>query len=159
MKDIVLQSNIKLCQLDELDEQGRKLVEMAKKATENSYSPYSNFAVGAALRLADGREMIGANQENAAFPVGLCAERAAIYAAQSQHPDQPIVAIAIAARNSKGFMAEPISPCGSCRQVMIEMEQRYSCSIKIYLYGTEGTYVIDSIRDLMPLSFVDESMK
>ena len=159
MKEITLESKIKLFLFEELDSEEQRLVNLAKDATNNSYSPYSNFAVGAAIRLADGREMIGANQENAAFPVGLCAERSAIYAAQSQFPDQPIVAIAIAAKNAQGFMNDPISPCGSCRQVMIEMEQRYKRTIKIYLYGTKGTYVINSIKDLMPLSFVDESMK
>ena len=151
MKEITLESKIKLCLFEELDSEEQRLVNLAKDATNNSYSPYSNFAVGAAIRLADGREMIGANQENAAFPVGLCAERSAIYAAQSQFPDQPIVAIAIAAKNAQGFMND--------RQVMIEMEQRYKRTIKIYLYGTKGTYVINSIKDLMPLSFVDESMK
>ena len=148
MKEITLESKIKLCLFEELDSEEQRLVNLAKDATN-----------GAAIRLADGREMIGANQENAAFPVGLCAERSAIYAAQSQFPDQPIVAIAIAAKNAQGFMNDPISPCGSCRQVMIEMEQRYKRTIKIYLYGTKGTYVINSIKDLMPLSFVDESMK
>ena len=127
-------------------------------ATDNSYSPYSKFRVGAALRLADGTEIIGANQENAAFPVTLCAERTAIFAAQAQYPAQPIVALAVAARNENGFTEDPVTPCGSCRQVILEIEQRYNQSVKIYLYGTRGVYVINTVRDLLPLCFVEESM-
>ena len=109
--------------------------------------------------LEDGSEIIGANQENAAFPVTLCAERTAIFAAQAQHPELSIVALAVAARNDNGFTEDPVSPCGSCRQVILEIEQRYGKPMKIYLYGTKGVYVIDTIRDLLPLCFVEESMR
>ena len=159
MKEITLTSTIRLCQKEELPADEQRLVEKAMEATRNSYSPYSHFAVGACLRLSDGTEIIGANQENAAFPVTLCAERTAIFAAQAQHPELPVVAIAIAARNSEGFTAEPVSPCGSCRQVILEVEQRYHQPMRILLYGTKGIYVVDSIRQLMPLCFVEESMK
>lgn len=159
MKKIDLSITIGFCQTDELPEADLQLVERAKEATLNSYSPYSKFAVGAAVRLADGTTIIGANQENAAFPSGLCAERTAIFAAQAQHPDQPITAIAIAARNVNGLMREPVVPCGSCRQVMTEIEDRYKCPIRILLYGTAGTYVISSVKDILPLSFIGESMK
>jgi cytidine deaminase len=111
------------------------------------------------LLLADGSVVIGANQENAVFPLGLCAERTAIFAAQAQRPDQSILKIAIAARNENGFMANPVSPCGSCRQVILEMEERYEQPIRILLYGTTGVYVINSVRDLLPLCFIDESMR
>lgn len=111
------------------------------------------------MRLADGTVITGANQENAAFPSGLCAERTAIFAAQAQHPDQPIDTLAIAARNSHGLTREPIVPCGSCRQVMTEIEDRYHRPIRILLYGTDGVYVISSVKDILPLSFIGESMK
>lgn len=159
MKEITLTSTVRLYPLSELSGQEQALVKKAIDATDNSYVPYSHFHVGAALRLGNGVEITGANQENAAFPVTMCAERAAIFAAQSQYPDQPIVAIAIAARNAAGLLREPITPCGSCRQVMLEIEQRYKQPLRIYLYGTSGVYVVDSIKTLMPLSFIDEAMK
>ena len=132
---------------------------MAREATQNSYAKYSRFYVGAALRLQDGRIVKGANQENAAFPSGLCAERTAIFAAQANDPEQPIIALAIAARNDHGFTQEPVTPCGSCRQVMLEIEDRYQSPVKILLYGTRGIYVLKSTKDLMPLCFVDENMR
>lgn len=159
MKEINLDAKIQFCQMEELSEDDQRLVNKAIEATRNSYAPYSNFHVGACLRMADGMEMIGANQENAAFPSGLCAERSAIFAAQSQHPESAIVALAIAARNEEGLMATPVSPCGACRQVILEMEDRYQCDVKILLYGTEGIYVIPNVKTLLPLHFVDSCMK
>lgn len=159
MKEINIKSVIKFCQMDELSDDDRRLVEKAIGATERSYAHYSHFCVGSCLRLADGTEFLGANQENAVFPVGLCAERTAIFAAQVQRPDQPIVALAIAARNEEGLVANPVSPCGSCRQVMLEVEDRYQQPMRILLYGTNGVYVIEGVKTLLPLSFVEESMK
>lgn len=159
MKDIKLEINIQYCQFDELSEEDQELVSMAREATQNSYAKYSRFYVGAALRLQDGRIVKGANQENAAFPSGLCAERTAIFAAQANDPEQPIIALAIAARNDHGFTQEPVTPCGSCRQVMLEIEDRYQSPVKILLYGTRGIYVLKSTKDLMPLCFVDENMR
>ena len=159
MKDIKLEINIQYCQFDELSEEDQELVSMAREATQNSYAKYSRFYVGAALRLQDGRIVKGANQENAAFPSGLCAERTAIFAAQANYPEQPIIALAIAARNDHGFTQEPVTPCGSCRQVMLEIEDRYQSPVKILLYGTRGIYVLKSTKDLMPLCFVDENMR
>jgi cytidine deaminase len=158
METIQLKQDLLFCQLEELSNDEQQLVRKAMQATDNSYSPYSKFRVGAALRLADGTEIIGANQENAAFPVTLCAERTAIFAAQAQYPAQPIVALAVAARNENGFTEDPVTPCGSCRQVILEIEQRYNQTVKIYLYGTRGVYVINTVRDLLPLCFVEESM-
>lgn len=159
MKHINLSITIGYCQPQELSSEEQELIEKAKEATRNSYSPYSKFAVGAALRLKDGTIVIGANQENAAFPSGLCAERTAIFAAQAQHPEQPITTLAIAARNASGFMPQPIVPCGSCRQVMTEIEDRYKQPVRILLYGTEGVYVVKSVKDIVPLSFIGDSMK
>ena len=159
MKDIELNFRMQFCQLEELAEDDRQLVEKAIGATQNSYAPYSNFHVGACLRLADGREVIGANQENAAFPSGLCAERSAVFAAQSMFPEEAITALAIAARNENGLTAQPVSPCGACRQVILEMEDRYKQDVRILLYGTEGVYVIPSVKSLLPLHFVDSNMR
>lgn len=159
MKKVIIKSEFSLFKFEELDDVLKTLVNKAIDATDNSYSPYSNFKVGAALQLEDGTIVIGANQENAAFSVTMCAERSAIFNAQSNHPNLAITTIAIAAKNVNGLVHTPISPCGSCRQVILEMEQRYKRNIKILLCGSEGIYVINSIKDLLPLSFVDESMR
>ncbi len=146
-------------QIEELAVEEQILVKAAIKATDNSYAKYSHFHVGAALLLEDGSIVTGANQENAAYPSGLCAERSAIFAAQSQHPEFSIKTIAIAARNDDGFTRRPISPCGACRQVMMEMEDRYKSDVRVLLYGVEGVYAIRSIKDLLPVSFVDDCMR
>lgn len=158
MRKIDISVQVQFCQMEELSADEQRLVQLAIKATENSYAPYSHFCVGAGIRLENGMEIMGANQENAAFPSGLCAERTAIFGAQAQYPDQHIEAIAIAAKNADGLMAKPVSPCGSCRQVMLEIEDRYKKPMKVYLYGTEGVYVIQSVKDLLPLCFVDADM-
>ena len=159
MKNIQLTIDIQHLALEELPEDERMLVETAIKATDNSYAKYSNFRVGAALLLDNGEVVIGANQENAVFPLGLCAERTAIFAAQAQKPQFAITKLAIAARNEAGLVKTPVSPCGSCRQVILEMEERYHQPIRILLYGTTGVIAIDSVRDLLPLCFADESMR
>ncbi|TGX82685.1 cytidine deaminase [Palleniella muris] len=160
MDTLNINISIKKHKPEELSEKDRMLVEKAIKATYNSYSPYSHFSVGACLLLGDGSTVIGANQENAAYPSGLCAERSAIFAAQSQHPDLPVKAIAIAARNTSGNLtAQPVTPCGSCRQVIIEIEERYKQPVRILLYGTEVVYEIETVRDLLPLCFVSEDME
>lgn len=147
------------CPMEELSKKEQDLVQRAIDATANSYAKYSRFYVGAAVLLANGEVFIGANQENAAFPSGLCAERTAIFSAQANRPDQPIEMLAIAARNNKGLLSNPITPCGSCRQVMLEIEDRYQRPIQILLYGAQGVYRISSVKDLLPLSFVDANME
>lgn len=159
MKEKTLNIQYEVAQLSELSQQEQELVQQAKAATDNSYANYSHFHVGAACLLADGRIVIGANQENAAFPSGLCAERSAIFAAQSNYPEQPITTLAIAARNEHGFLKSPISPCGACRQVILEIEDRYKQPVRILLYGEDSTYCFRSVKDLLPFSFVDANMK
>ena len=159
MENIKIEINMQFCQMEELSAEDQELVKEAIGALANSYARYSNFNVGAALRLDDGSITTGANQENAAFPSGLCAERCAIFAAQSHHPEHAITALAIAAKNVNGLMPDPVSPCGACRQVILEMEDRYQQPVRILLYGTRGVYCINSVKDLMPLSFVDENMR
>lgn len=154
MKELELKSVIKVCEMNELSAEERHLVELAIEATNRSYAPYSHFNVGAAVRLGNGVEIIGCNQENAAYPSGLCAERTALFAAGAQYPDEPVRMLAIAARGTNGEMEEePVGPCGSCRQVIIESETRANAPIRILLYGTKYVYVIDGIRQLMPLTF------
>lgn len=147
------------CSMEDLTAEERMLVERACDATHNAYARYSHFCVGAALLLNDGTVVIGANQENAAFPSGLCAERSAIFAAQSNYPDQPIRMLAIAARDGGGLRKQPVSPCGSCRQGVIEMEDRYKQPIEILLFGKDGIYRMHSIKDLLPFSFTDSDMR
>ena len=159
MKTKEINISVGICTFEEMNEEQKTVVEKAIEATQNSYSPYSHFKVGACVMLANGRTVIGANQEKAAYPVGLCAERAAIFAAQSQHPDQPITHLAIAARNTSGeLVSQPISPCGSCRQVILEIEERYNRPIEILLYGKNNIYVVKSVKDLLPLCFVNTDM-
>lgn len=159
MKEQTLNINYQIAQLSELNETEQTLIRKAMEATHNSYANYSHFYVGAACLLADGRIVIGANQENAAFPSGLCAERSAIFGAQSNYPEQAITTLAIAARNANGFLKSPISPCGACRQVILEMEDRYKQPVRILLYGEAGIYCFGSLKDLLPFSFVDANMK
>ena len=158
MKEIELLIQMRQYAFEELSADDRELVDSARRATHNAYARYSHFYVGAALRLQNGDIVIGANQENAAFPSGLCAERSAIFAAQSQQPQQAITALAISARNDRGFLQRPITPCGACRQVVLEMEDRYHRPVRFLLDGTSSVYEIKSIKDLLPLSFVDENM-
>ena len=160
MKNITITVPIEGRSLEELQPDDRQLVEKAIKACDNAYAPYSEFHVGACIRLQNGIEIIGANQENAAYPSGLCAERTAVYAAQAQYPDQPITTLAIAARNRNGeMMAVPTAPCGNCRQSLLEVEDRYHQPIRTLLYGTEGTYILPSIQSLLPLCFIGSSME
>lgn len=154
MKELELKSVIQACQMEELSAEEQHLVNLAIEATSRSYAPYSHFQVGAAVRLENGEEIIGCNQENAAYPSGLCAERTALFSAGAQFPDVPVRMLAIAARGTDGELQyEPVGPCGSCRQVIIESETRAKTPIRILLYGRKCIYVIDGIRQLMPLSF------
>jgi cytidine deaminase len=154
MEQLELKSVITACQFEELSPADQHLVTLAIEATQRSYAPYSHFHVGAAVLLENGVEVIGCNQENAAYPSGLCAERTALFAAGAQYPDVAVDTLAIAARGTDGeLLSEPCSPCGSCRQVIIETETRAKHPIRILLYGRRCTYVIDGIRQLMPLMF------
>ena len=156
MEELVLKSIVKVSQMSELTDAERSLVEKAIEATDRSYAPHSHFHVGAAIQLQNGTVIMGCNQENAAFPAGICAERSAIFAAGAQYPDQPVVMMAIAARDAKGnLLDEPVTPCGTCRQVIIETETRFHHSMRILLYGQRHVYILEGIRQLMPLSFTE----
>lgn len=158
MKEIEIKSLFRVYGMDELSQSDRELVSAAMEATKGSYAPYSKFRVGAAARLANGLVFTGANQENAAYPSGLCAERTTLFAANAQYPDQLVLALAIAARKGNRFMPTPISPCGACRQVISGVEDRFGHPVRILLYGTEGIYECNGIDALLPLRFVDSDM-
>ena len=159
MKDLNIQTIIKVCQYDELSDQDKQLIDKAKEMTQHSYAPYSKFKVGAAALLANGAIVTGSNQENAAYPSGLCAERTTLFYANSQYPDQAVLTLAIAARTEQDFIDNPIPPCGACRQVILETETRYKQPVRILLYGKKEIYLIKGIRDLLPLSFDGSEME
>ena len=144
---------------DELPEGYRKLVDEAMLATRNSYAPYSKFNVGAALLLANGEIVSGTNQENAAYPSGLCAERVTMFYANSKYPDVAPKALAIATFADGDFLEEPITPCGACRQVLLESEIRYDKDINVLLFGRKGIYVLPNVKGLLPLSFDKSSLR
>ena len=160
MKQLDIHTTIKIYSPDELSAEEQQLVEAAKEATTRSYAPYSHFHVGAAALLANGEIISGTNQENAAYPSGICAERTTLFYANSQHPQEAVKALAIAARTSEGHWTEtPISPCGACRQVMTETENRFGKPMKVLLCSTREVFVIESAKDLLPVSFGSEDLK
>lgn len=158
MKELKQEISIRKYLYEELSDSDKQLIEAAKEATKRSYAPYSHFNVGAAVLLEDGTIVAGANQENAAYPSGLCAERTALFHAGSQYPNKAITTLAIAASNTEGFTELPVTPCGACRQVLLETEMRYKRPIRVLMYGTAFVYEILGTKDLLPLSFTDKSM-
>lgn len=143
----------------ELESSDQSLLQAARLATLNAYAPYSKFQVGAAVRLKNGQIITGNNQENAAYPSGLCAERVAVFAAAARYPNEPIESIALTARSEKNPLAHPISPCGGCRQVLTEYENRFHQNIRIIMAGESGpVHLIQSAADLLPLQFKSESI-
>lgn len=153
MKQFTISVPVTSCQWEELSESQQQLVRIAKEQTKNAYSPYSHFSVGAALELSDGTIVRGANQENAAYPSGLCAERTALFAAGALYPDKAPIRLAIACSADGRFLDEPGSPCGACRQVMVESEQRGGTPMEVLLYGEKEILIFESAKDLMPLMF------
>lgn len=149
-----LETEIKICGYDELSDGDRHLVDEAKRMTGTSYAPYSKFHVGAAILMDDGSVALGSNQENAAYPSGTCAERTACYHASALHPGMPMRKIAIAASTGGKFQRSPISPCGACRQALMEYEKLYG-PIEVLLYGEECVYILPSVASLLPLSFTE----
>lgn len=146
-------AKIVFCALEELSDEEKKLIQMAKDVSNKAYAPYSRFKVGAAILLDNGVMLSGNNQENAAYPSGLCAERVVLFYASSSYPKAKVAMLALAAQNVNGFTSEPVSPCGSCRQVFLEVENRHSKKIRMLLYGTERITIVNSAKDLLPLSF------
>lgn len=146
--------------IDDLTEEDAWLLKEAREVTENAYAPYSGFHVGAVAKLDNGEIVAGSNQENASFPVGLCAEQVLIASISSLYPKVPIQTIAISYHNNNGESNGPISPCGICRQTLLEYEGRVKHPIRLILGGLEGrVYVIPQASMLLPLSFTGDDLK
>lgn len=162
MKEFKIEIPVKEYSLEELPAEDRRLAEAARAMTRSSYAPYSQFHVGAAILLDNGEIVVGSNQENAAFSSGTCAERSACFYAGAQYPGVAMKKIAIAAWSDAGkepgqpyeayFQDEPIPPCGSCRQALLEYEHLYG-PMELILCGREKAYVVSSVSELLPFSF------
>lgn len=144
--------------IEELSQGEQELIISAKEAALRSYSPYSKFSVGAAVLLENNEIVQGNNQENSAYPSGLCAERVAVFYANSKFPNVAVKAIAITARTNGEFSDNPIPPCGSCRQVLLETEERYNNEMKLILYGENKIRVVDNVKQMLPLYFEKEML-
>jgi cytidine deaminase len=146
--------------ITELPQDQQWLLQEARDATDQAYAPYSNFHVGAIAKLVNGELVTGSNQENASFPVGLCAERVLLAAASSVFPKIPIETMAISYKSEGQKSDHPISPCGICRQSLQEFESRVGHPVQLILGGMEGpVFVIDSASRLLPLAFTSEELK
>lgn len=152
MKEQQIQIKYVVASLSELSASDRNLYEAALQASERAYASYSHFQVGAAVLLGNGVVVTGANQENAAYPSGLCAERIALFSAGANYPNEPIVALAVIA-HSDGEVRDEISPCGACCQVLLESEARSKRPMRILLCGKTSVRIIESVSSLLPFSF------
>lgn len=145
----------KFSNLNELPEKDRTLLQKALANSKNAYAPYSQFHVGACIRLQNGTFIDGNNQENASYPQGLCAERVAFFCASANYPDQIIEAIALISSDGN----EILSPCGACRQVMLEYEQKQKSPIRILMANTTGQVIqVQCVKDLLPFSFTKDNL-
>ena len=144
--------------VEELAEGDRELVMAAREASKSAYAPYSNFHVGAALLLENGMTFKGNNQENSAFTAGLCAERVALFYANAAFPEVPVKSLAVTAENSNGLIPDPVKPCGSCRQAMIETESRFRQPIRIILDGKSKIQIFEGVENLLPFAFKPDSL-
>jgi len=155
MKKVELKTEITVFEsINELPELAKSLMSKAAEAKETAYAPYSKFKVGAALLLENGIIVTGNNQENAAYPSGICAERVAVWKASSDFPDVKIVSLAITASSSLQVTKEPVSPCGACRQSLFEYETKQKDKIEVFFMGEIGKVIkINSVLDLLPMAF------
>ena len=144
---------VEYASLKELQPQDKALAEAAIEAVSLSYAPYSNFNVGAAVRFEDGEIIKGANQENAAYPSGLCAERTALFYASASRPDKAMTAIAIAAGQNGKLIDKPVTPCGACRQVMAQYQTKSGLPMSVLLIGADKVLKFEKVDDLLPLIF------
>lgn len=145
---------------NDLSEEESSLLQKAKGVLKNAYAPYSNFFVGAAILLENGEIVVGNNQENAAYPSGLCAERVAIFHASAIHPNVAVKTIAISCKTPAKVLEDPVTPCGACRQVIAEYETKFNTPIRIIMQGEKGNvYAAKGIDQLLPLMFNRKSLK
>jgi cytidine deaminase len=153
MQDFTFYSTI-----EDLDSESKYLVHKAKEATSHSYAPYSKFLVATALILEDGTVVTGANQENASYPLCMCAERVALYAAASQYPGKKIMKLAIVAHKKNHKELTPATPCGACRQVLVEFEHRQKKPLEVLMLGPDGKWIkTASAASLIPFDFTLEA--
>ncbi len=144
----------------ELNPGDRLLLEHAGKAIKSAYAPYSTYHVGAAVLLENGQIITGNNQENVAYPSGICAERVALFYASSQFPEVPVEAIAVSAKAEHFKINTPVAPCGSCRQVMAETESRFQKPIRLIMHGDNSKIIIvEGVKNILPLMFTAEELK
>lgn len=156
MKEIELVTSIKSYSYEELDQTKRTLVDAARKAVDGSYAPYSNFHVGAAILLDNGVTVTGANQENVAYPSGICAERSACFYAGANYPKAHFVTMAIAAKDAQGNETEePCAPCGACRQALLQYELIAGHKVPVLLVGKDTILEFPSIASFLPLAFTE----
>jgi len=145
--------------LDELEMKDQLLCAAAEKALQSSYSPYSNFKVGTAVRLADGQIILGSNQENLAYPSGLCAERVALFTIGAAYPDAVIESMVITAHTDNFKIIQPVTCCGACLQVMSEFEQKQKKEIEVIFYCIGGQILkVKGVKSLLPFAFVEERL-
>lgn len=155
MKNIEIKSSATLYNdISELEKEDKQLMEKAIEARKKAYAPYSKFSVGAALLLDNGVVVLGNNQENAAYPSGMCAERVAIWRAGSEYPEMKVLKMAISASSSMSKVDKPVGPCGACRQSLSEYEIKQKQAFPILFMGEVGEIIkTDSLNALLPFSF------
>lgn len=157
MRKVTTQINISSNSQD-TDALHQKLFDAALAAARRAYAPYSKFRVGAAILLSNGEIITGNNQENSAYPSGLCAERVTMFYANSKFPNEKVTHLMICAETDEGILKTPITPCGACRQVLIEKENMQGSPIEICLAGRDEMYIIESVAQLLPLAFIPASL-
>lgn len=160
MKEKELKFSLRVFEnVNELSKEDASLMAAAKNALKDSYSPYSNFKVAATVLLANGETVTGTNQENAAFPVGICAEGTALSAASALYPNVAVKKIVITVKSGTHVINHPVAPCGICRQRILEYETRFNNNIEIILMGEEGeVYSVATVKDILPLNFSKEDL-
>ena len=144
--------------IEELPDTDRMLLSEARKIAKLAYAPYSGFHVGAAVLLGNGKIFTGNNQENSAYPSGLCAERVALFYANANHPESEVKSIAVSAAKNGILVDDSVKPCGSCRQALVETEVRFGQPIRIILDGQNSILVLNDVESLLPLSFSKEAL-
>lgn len=153
MEKKILETQVNIFKFKELEPEIQVLITKAKELTKNCYVPYSHFHVGATILLENGALYFGSNQENAAYPAGICAERVALSYANTEYPNIPVKAVAIAAWSDHDFTERPISPCGICRQTLLEVQRRFDSPIDVYMFGKDQIYHIADVEELLPVAF------
>tara|TARA_B100000965_G_C19113881_1_gene550258 strand:+ start:84 stop:569 length:486 start_codon:yes stop_codon:yes gene_type:complete len=157
-KEILLKYN-EITDFNQLTELEKKLINKAVESAKSAYAPYSKFNVGAALVLGNNEIIIGSNQENASFPAGICAERVALFSSHANYPKEIIKQIAVTATTKNFHLPEPVGPCGICRQVLLEYEEKQGADIEVLLFDTKKIIKLAKAKDLLPFYFKEDRLK